>query len=86
MADVPELGFRKYWRQKLSPLKFQCHAITNKYLEAASAVQQIHKILSDIEILAKCTPAKVSESFEWTTIVSAEEGKLLQNSRKEAAF
>jgi hypothetical protein len=30
----------------------------NKYPEAAS-VAQVHKVLSDIEILAKCTPAEV---------------------------
>jgi hypothetical protein len=63
MADVPESGFRK----------FQCHAITNKYPEAASAVQQVHKVLSDTENLAGCTPAKVGESSEWPSIVSSAE-------------
>jgi hypothetical protein len=52
MADMPEPGFRKYWRQELSSLKSECHAITNKYPEAASVVQEVHKVLSDIEILA----------------------------------
>jgi hypothetical protein len=33
-------------------------------------------VLSDIEILAKCTPAKARESSEWTSIVrSAEENR-----------
>jgi hypothetical protein len=36
MVDVPEQGFWKYWRQELSLLKSECHAITNKYPEAAS--------------------------------------------------
>jgi hypothetical protein len=53
MADVTEPGFRKYWREKLSSLKSQCHDITNKYPEATSVVQQACKVLSDIEILAK---------------------------------
>jgi hypothetical protein len=60
----------------------------NKYSEAASVVQQVYKVPSDIEILAKCTPAKVGESSEWTSIVSSaeENSKLLQNSKREAAF
>jgi hypothetical protein len=75
-ADVPELGFRKYWRQALSLLKSESHAITNKYPEAASVVQQVHKVISDIEILAKCILARVGESSQWTTIVkSAEENR-----------
>jgi hypothetical protein len=78
MADVPVLGFRKYWTQKLASLQSECHAITNirKYPEAASVVQQIYRVLSDTEILAGCTPAKVEESCEWTSIVkSAEENR-----------
>jgi hypothetical protein len=33
----------------------------------------VYKVLSDIEILAKCTPAKMWESSEWTSIVSSAE-------------
>jgi hypothetical protein len=72
-ADVTEPGFRKYWGEKLSSLKYQCHDITNKYPEAASVVQQGYKVLSDIEILAKCTTSKVGERPEWTSIVSSAE-------------
>jgi hypothetical protein len=72
IADVTEPELRKYWRQKLSSLKYQCHDITYKYPEAAS-VGKVYKFLSDIEILAKCTPAKVGESSEWTSIVSSAE-------------
>jgi hypothetical protein len=73
MADVPEPGFRKYWRRALSSLKSESHAITNKYPEAASVVKQVHKVISDIEILAKCTPARVGESSQWTNIVNGAE-------------
>jgi hypothetical protein len=39
-------------------------------------MQKAYKIHSDIEILARCTPAKVKEGSEWTTIVnSAEENR-----------
>jgi hypothetical protein len=55
MADVPVPGFRKYWTQKLASLKSQCHAITSKYPEAASVVQQ---------------PAEVGDSSEWASIVN----------------
>jgi hypothetical protein len=60
----------------------------NKYPEAASVVKHVYKVFSDIEILAKCTPAKVRESSDWITIVSIaeENSKLLQNCRREAAF
>jgi hypothetical protein len=67
MADVPQPGFRKYWRHELLSLKSECHATTNKYPEAASVVQQVHKVISDIETLVKYTPAKVGESSHWTT-------------------
>jgi hypothetical protein len=41
MADIPVPGFLKYWTQKLALLKSECHAIVDKYPEAASVVQQI---------------------------------------------
>jgi hypothetical protein len=47
----------------------------SKYPEAASVVQQVHKFLSDIETLAECTPAKLGESSEWTTIVNSAENR-----------
>jgi hypothetical protein len=75
MADAPVPGFREYWTQTLASLNYQCHAITNKYSEAGTAVQQVHKVLSDIEILAGCTPAEVGESSEWTTTVNSAEEK-----------
>jgi hypothetical protein len=47
----------------------------HKYPDAGT-VLQVHKVLNDIEILAGCTPVKVGESPEWTTIVnSAEENR-----------
>jgi hypothetical protein len=62
MADVPVPGIRKYWTQKLSLLKSECHAITNKYADAASVAQQVHRGLSGIDNHAGCTPAEVEES------------------------
>jgi hypothetical protein len=51
IADIPVLGNQTYYRQKLASLISQCHAIINKYPEAAS-VLQVDKVLNDIEILA----------------------------------
>jgi hypothetical protein len=76
MANVPVPGFRKYWIQTLALLNSHCHAITNKFAEAGSVVQQVHEALNYIEILDECTPAKVGESSEWITLVnSAEESR-----------
>jgi hypothetical protein len=69
MADILEPGYRKYWRQALQSLKSESHAITNEYPEAASVVQQVHKVTGDIEVFAKCTSARAEENSQWTTIV-----------------
>jgi hypothetical protein len=58
MVDVPEEGFWKYCRQMLSSLKSQYHDIKNKYPETVSVMQQVYKLLSEIEIFARYTPAK----------------------------
>jgi hypothetical protein len=48
--------------QKLASLKFECHAIMNKYPETASLLEQVYKVNSDIENLAEYTVDKVGES------------------------
>jgi hypothetical protein len=63
LADVQEPGFRKYWREKRSSLKSQHRDMRNKYPEAALVIQQAYKVLSDIEILARYTPAKVGDDW-----------------------
>jgi hypothetical protein len=73
MGDVPVPGFQKYWTHKLASLRSECHAIMNKYPEADSVVQQLYKVLSDIENLARCKPTKVGERSEWTSIVNSAE-------------
>jgi hypothetical protein len=40
---------------------------------AASVVQLLYKVLSDIVNLAECTPAKVRESSEWTPTMNIAE-------------
>jgi hypothetical protein len=59
MADVPVPGIRKCWRQKLAWLKTECHAITYKYAEAVSIVQQVNRVLNNIENLTAFAQARV---------------------------
>jgi hypothetical protein len=89
VADVPVSGFWKFWTQKLASLKSECHAVTNQYPEAASVVQQVYKIFSDIENLARCTLAKVGGKLLvdlYCEYCRSKQNKLLQRSRWEAAF
>jgi hypothetical protein len=73
----PSTGIPEILDTEARTLKSEYHAIMNKYLEAASVVQQEYKVLSNNEKFAGCTPDKVGESFEWTCIVnSAEENRL----------
>jgi hypothetical protein len=70
MVDIPVPGFWKYWTQTLASLKYECYAIMKKYTDADSVVQQLYTVLSKIENLARCTPAKVGECSAWTFIVN----------------
>jgi hypothetical protein len=63
MMDVPLLGFWKYWTQKLASLKSECYAIMNRYPEAGYVVQEVYKVLSDLENCAGCTLAEVGEAM-----------------------
>jgi hypothetical protein len=73
MMDIPVLGFWKYWTQKLASVKCECYAIMNRYPDAAYIVQEVYKVLSDIENLAGCTLAEVGEISEWTPVVNSVE-------------
>jgi hypothetical protein len=73
MVDVPVPVFRKYCTQERESLNSHCHAIRKKYPEVGSVVQQVHRVLNEIEIVGRCTPTKVGESPEWTTIVNSVE-------------
>jgi hypothetical protein len=69
----PNTGILKYLTQTLASLKSESHANMKKYTDAASVVQQLYRVLSKIENLARCTPAKVGECSEWTSIVNSME-------------
>jgi hypothetical protein len=48
----------------------------NKCPEGASVVQQVYKAPSDIENLVGCTPDKVGECTEWTSVVRSAENRV----------
>jgi hypothetical protein len=75
MAGVSVPGFQKHCTQNPDWLKTECHAVTKKYQEIAFVVQQVYKVLTDIDNLAGCTQAKVGERSEWTSIVNSTEEK-----------
>jgi hypothetical protein len=64
---TPRWRMFQYWDSRntgqLASLKIECLSIMNKYPEAVSIVQQIYKVLSDIENLAGCTRAKLGEAL-----------------------
>jgi hypothetical protein len=67
----------QYWDNgntghKLAFLKSEYHAIMSKYLEEASILKQVYRVLGDIEYLAGCTLAEVGESPVWTSGVKAQ--------------
>jgi hypothetical protein len=72
--DIPVLGFQKYWAQES-----EWHAVTNKYTEAASVVQQVYKVLSDTD---PCQMYQLKWD-KWTTVVNSakENNKFLQSCR-----
>jgi hypothetical protein len=63
MAGVSVLACKQFWTDKRLSLKTQ-------YKDTA-AMQQIFKVLCDIESLANSTPISVEESKQWTAIISS---------------
>jgi hypothetical protein len=52
-------------------LKNNYKELITKYPEAAPSLQQLYKVLCDIEEVAKYTPPSAGESEEWAAIVSS---------------
>jgi hypothetical protein len=73
MADVPVPAYQELWTDKWSSLTNEYKDITNKYPCAAPSINQLLKVLCDIENLASYTPVSVGESEEWTAIISLAE-------------
>jgi hypothetical protein len=76
MAGVPVPAYQQFWTDKRSALKTDYKAIANTHPDATPCMQQLFKVLRDIEDLAGYTPASVGKSEEWVAIVrSAEDNR-----------
>jgi hypothetical protein len=73
MAGVPVPAYKQFWTDKRLLLNTQFKDIANKYPDATPSVQQLVKVLRDIENLANSTPISVGESKEWAAIISSAE-------------
>jgi hypothetical protein len=65
MAGVPVPAYQQFWADKRFSPKTEYKDITDKYPNAAPTMQQLFKVLSDLENLANSTPTSVGESKEW---------------------
>jgi hypothetical protein len=66
MADYEE-----YWKTEFEALSIESKTLTTESPDATEVIQSVLTTLSNIVSLASCTPAKVGESEEWTSIVNA---------------
>jgi hypothetical protein len=73
MAGVPVPAYQQFWTEKRSTLKTAYSEIVDKHPDAAASMNQLYKVLCEIEDLASFTPAPVGESGEWAAIVSSAE-------------
>jgi hypothetical protein len=63
----------QFWTNKLSSLNTGYKKLITKYAEAAPSLQQLYKVLCDVEEVAKSTSPLLGESEEWAAIVSSAE-------------
>lgn len=68
-------AYQRFWTDKRSSLKSEYQAIENKYLDAATSVKLLFKVLCDIANLAGYTPASVEDGEEWVAILNSEENR-----------
>jgi hypothetical protein len=73
MAGVPVPAYQEFWSEKRSELQAEYKSLVKSHPDAAQCLQQLYKVLSDIDALAGCTPATVGSTEEWEAIVMAAE-------------
>jgi hypothetical protein len=76
MADVPVLGFQKFWTEKQATLKSDFPFSVSKFSDEDSLMKQVYKILGDNEDFAGHTTSMVEESSEWASVVKTAEENL----------
>jgi hypothetical protein len=76
MAGRPVPGYHQYWTDMRASLKTAHKELLKSHPDATASMEQLFKVLCDIEDVASFTPAKVGESEEWAAIVrSAEDNR-----------
>jgi hypothetical protein len=73
MTGVPVHAYQQFWTGKRPSLKTEYSKIIGMHPDAAAYMQQLFKVLFEIEDLASCTPASIGESEQWAAIVSSAE-------------
>jgi hypothetical protein len=73
MAGVPVPAYKQFWTGKRLSLNTQYKDLATTYPDATASIQQLFKVLCDIENLANSTPISVGESKEWAAIISSAE-------------
>jgi hypothetical protein len=73
MAGVPVPAYQQFWTEKRSSQKIEYSKIIGANLDEAAPMQQLFKVLCEIEDLANYTPSSVGESEELAVIVSSAE-------------
>jgi hypothetical protein len=70
MAEVPVLGYQKFWKNKQRTLKSEYHILVGQDPDADTQVKQVFKVLWDIEDLTGYTTASVGGSVQCTPIIN----------------
>jgi hypothetical protein len=73
MTNIPVPGYQAFWTNARKTFESEFQRLTQQHPEAEEQIQQLLKILRDIEDVAGHTPKPVGESQKWTNIVSAME-------------
>jgi hypothetical protein len=73
MAGLPVPAYQQFWTDKRSTLKKEYETIVNTHPDAVPCMQQLFKVLCDLEDLARSTPAPVGQSEEWAAVIRAAE-------------
>jgi hypothetical protein len=73
MADIPVAGYQAFWIDKRKALKSEYQRLLRQSPDADAQLQQLFKVLCDIEDVARYTPALVGDSEQWSFIVSTAE-------------
>jgi hypothetical protein len=71
MADIPVPRYQAFWTDTRNKSEYQ--QLIGQFPDADAQLKQLLKVFRDIEEMARCTPASVGESEQWSSIVSTAE-------------